>query len=560
MFRHLLVGLAVVVAVTGTAAPPADPYAAADVQDLLFLAPDRPLLLRLHLLADGKAAADRWSAYLDRLFAYFDRNGDGVLDKEEAARAFTPMQLRQLFDSNYFLVRDRQTPSPADLDLDEDGKVSKAEFRAYYRRHEAGPVAVVGGNNPAGGDPLSAALFSALDTDHDGRLTATELAAAPKVLGPLDVDDDEMITPGEILAGGFALNRQQPPAPGFTGFPLLPVPKEAGPGRLTQRMRIAKELVARYDRDHDGKLDPEEFALPPEQFERLDTNGDGKLEVLELLRWVIARPAAEAVLRLAPPESQALVATARPGTKEGPWRRDGEHTLALSAGNLEIRLTAAPAIPAPRNPSNARQFYAAQFRTVDVEDRGYVTRRQAQAKNNLSLLFALELGDRDEDGKLTRRELDAFADVLADAAGARTQVVFHAVGRGLFSWLDADRDGRLSVRELRNAATRLAPFARGGGVSLRALPEQFQIVVSQGTPIYGPVQPPGAFPPPGGLSRPARGPLWFRKMDRNGDGDLSPREFLGSRAVFDRLDLDKDGLISVEEAEQADRELRKVRP
>ena len=48
------------------------------------------------------------------------------------------------------------------------------------------------------------------------------------------------------------------------------------------------------------------------------------------------------------------------------------------------------------------------------------------------------------------------------------------------------------------------------------------------------------------------GPLWFRKMDRNGDGDVSRREFLGSKADFKKLDLDGDGLISREEAEKAE--------
>ena len=38
-------------------------------------------------------------------------------------------------------------------------------------------------------------------------------------------------------------------------------------------------------------------------------------------------------------------------------------------------------------------------------------------------------------------------------------------------------------------------------------------------------------------------------MDRNRDGDLSPREFLGSRAQFEKLDKDADGLIDADEAE-----------
>ena len=40
-------------------------------------------------------------------------------------------------------------------------------------------------------------------------------------------------------------------------------------------------------------------------------------------------------------------------------------------------------------------------------------------------------------------------------------------------------------------------------------------------------------------------------MDRNFDGDVSWREFLGPRTVFDRLDTDHDGLLSPEEAERA---------
>jgi hypothetical protein len=48
------------------------------------------------------------------------------------------------------------------------------------------------------------------------------------------------------------------------------------------------------------------------------------------------------------------------------------------------------------------------------------------------------------------------------------------------------------------------------------------------------------------------GPLWFRKMDRNNDGDVSAREFLGTPEQFRRIDSDGDGLISPAEARRAD--------
>ena len=59
---------------------------------------------------------------------------------------------------------------------------------------------------------------------------------------------------------------------------------------------------------------------------------------------------------------------------------------------------------------------------------------------------------------------------------------------------------------------------------------------------------------PGGPGRHGPGgmPAWFRRMDRNGDGDVSPREWLGTEEDFKRLDADGDVLISPEEARKAE--------
>ena len=68
----------------------------------------------------------------------------------------------------------------------------------------------------------------------------------------------------------------------------------------------------------------------------------------------------------------------------------------------------------------------------------------------------------------------------------------------------------------------------------------------------------GGVPVPAVANRPrptgaeaSRAPAWFRAMDRNGDGVISPREFLGPPEVFRKLDLNGDGVISPEEAVRA---------
>ncbi|WP_020468796.1 EF-hand domain-containing protein [Zavarzinella formosa] len=113
-------------------------------------------------------------------------------------------------------------------------------------------------------------------------------------------------------------------------------------------------------------------------------------------------------------------------------------------------------------------------------------------------------------------------------------------GNGLFELLDADRDGNLSIREIRGALDRVtsAGLMKDGKYDPAApLPRQLIATASRGHPLT-----------PLGTGRRA-GPSWFRAMDRNGDGDVSRREFTGTAADFQKLDTDGDGLISPAEAE-----------
>ena len=42
----------------------------------------------------------------------------------------------------------------------------------------------------------------------------------------------------------------------------------------------------------------------------------------------------------------------------------------------------------------------------------------------------------------------------------------------------------------------------------------------------------------GRAGKPVSAPAWFLKMDRNGDGDISPREWLGTEEEFRMIDTD----------------------
>jgi hypothetical protein len=127
-------------------------------------------------------------------------------------------------------------------------------------------------------------------------------------------------------------------------------------------------------------------------------------------------------------------------------------------------------------------------------------------------------------------------------------------GRNLFDQFDANGDGRLDLGELTRAGRALpGELARDNPLERSAVPASYRLTVSRG-PVgdsFGPV-PFGAavkLKPP--APKTPRGPAWFRALDRNGDGFVSAREFVGPPDLFATFDTNSDRRISPEEAEVA---------
>jgi Ca2+-binding EF-hand superfamily protein len=198
---------------------------------------------------------------------------------------------------------------------------------------------------------------------------------------------------------------------------------------------------------------------------------------------------------------------------------------------------------------------------ADTDKNGYLD--EAEAKRSLFFRYVFKVMDRDGDGKLFEKEVLAYIDAL-DALvkhGAASVVSLDVADRskGIFEMLDKDGDGRLSVREIRELPKliKLLKRDREGAIARTDIPRLLQATIRRGSG-------PSSFGDQvfflGSYSRrqtplPERkaGPLWFRKMDRNRDGDVSRREFLGTEAEFKKIDTDGDGLISLQEAEAYDR-------
>jgi Ca2+-binding EF-hand superfamily protein len=509
MTGRLLVALAILALVVLAAAADPRPADEGEPLDLVYLADSGPILLRLRLQGDAAGAAARWKEFVPRWFDYLDRDGDGRLSEAEFRLAPSPEQVRQQWRAGLY---PRLGVAGADFrtaDADRDGTVSRAELERYYRLGGAGPVTVIGAETRAGGEALTAALFKLLDRDGDGRLSKAELADAVKSLRLADANEDELLVPEELLATG-----PKEPTKGADESP----PVVLVPGERAGREDLLRELLRRYGRDG---------------------NGEKRLSAEGLAALLEGPPDLELVVRTGRDAGCRLVKSA------GGWEASARGGAVLLSCP-RARLTVAPLPADGALPAGVRQFYRQQFTAADRAGRGAVRAEDVAGAQLLSLRTAFPLADRNGDGRLTEEELTGCVDLYTRWLAVPVTVSATAGRAGLFDLLDVNGDGRLSLRELMNAP-RLLSFDRDGDgcLGLDELPASLDLGVSDGPPDRRPrvAAAPTADPDV---------PRWFTLMDKNGDGDVSPLEFVGSIEEFRKLDTDGDGLISAAEAKAAE--------
>jgi Ca2+-binding EF-hand superfamily protein len=550
-----------------------------DAQTLVYLGDERPVLVRLHVRVNGKPLQTVWDDLIGEVFKDLDKDGDGFLDKDELERMPAAAALFGVVGPQLFAPGPRGggqgRPTLANLDTDRDGKVSRAELADYYRKNGGAPFQVRFGADvnvqfrvgqfapapPASGEAVSEALFNLLDTNKDGKLSRAELAAAPGVLQKIDVNDDEMISVSEVLPNtgpppGIFIAGQQPRQPATaknTAF-LHVVP---GQGK-----ELARRMLERYAPKGQETLTRKDVGLDAATFDRLDVNKDGKLDAEELADF--AKQPADLELR-ADVGLQGHVTLLGGGTlREKANSKNGAVLFEMGISHLDVRAGELPPRVGPQANQGRTQILN-QFKNADRSGKGFLT--QKEAENFPFFRNSFKLLDLNGDGKLEEKELVAYLDKLealqAKAKASCVSLTIDDKGRGLFDLIDVDGDGRLSVRELRNAVKLVDRLDRDGDgqISRDELPRRYQLTVRPGPASGNGSQFGVVLIARGGTDaprppEPKAGPLWFRKMDRNHDGDVSRREFLGTDEEFRKIDTDGDGLISLEEAERYDALMR----
>jgi Ca2+-binding EF-hand superfamily protein len=348
-------------------------------------------------------------------------------------------------------------------------------------------------------------LFVALDTDDDGSVTAAELGDIGHLFARYDADGDGTLNAPELAPTE----------------PLQPTPIRSGadfpPGRSPFRW--------------------EEPAGTP----------DAVVEI-KLIGRAFGRPKVVVSGGVVSGESSKP-----PTTHNSPLTVTSEPRKAsfdLSGIGLDLDAT-----PARITSDDVKRFYLLQLRQRDADKNGYLSEEEFAGLGLPGLDY--KAADANGDGMLFPKELSERMDAVIARETSRVRVEASFERQPLFTKLDADGDGRLSRRELRNAPRSLSSVdADGDGrIGLAEFGGRYRLSFAVPNLLDGsnPRMVADVEAMSGGSSpRASEGPSWFAAMDRNTDGDLTRREFLGTAERFAAMDADGDGLLSPEEAAKAD--------
>jgi Ca2+-binding EF-hand superfamily protein len=508
-------------------AAPATEAPAGQSKRMLLYTPSGPLIVEFVLRVDGKGAVEMNDAFVDQLLKVADTDNDGKTTWMEALsnqRSGIPQFIGQAGNAQEFYDRNK------------DGAVDRGELWNLLGHGDAGLAFRLEHYDGPGGATTAAEVAKLLDVDADGVLTLEEIDRAPAQLRLADVDDDERLSPGDLGAPDMRMP-QLPMDSGYTGSVVTTASML---DTETDWGVVQFELDQRYLMH--GQFRDLELPLFPELAKKLDADENGILAVAEaeILNYLSPHVRIELEFGADVAGAARLKVTDLRTELASAAQSNTERSARLDWPNLTLAFSIADA--------TAQGGVAAQadaiFMQADADKNGYLEEDELPEERK----SGFKSYDANADGKLYPDELKAALDAERTPLLNRVRAVVTPGEHSLLAAIDANRDGALSLREIQEASKKLREADRDGDGRLTRdeIPTRISVHFERG--MGGDAAPAATYETPGDPTAPKDAPVWFRRMDHNADGDISPREFLGSPETFKRLDQDADGLLSLSEA------------
>ncbi len=506
---------------------------AGEARDVLLMLDSGPLHMRIHVSVGKRSPSEARQNTIDRLWKTLDADGDGKLTRDEAQRS--P------------LFREKQRPAAEQFlqTLGADRTVSRRDVEQRIERF-GGETVVYRQNSDA--SETDSEVFKMLDADGNHVLNEAEMFDAVDRLLVKDSDDDECVTleefaPPQLLTIDPVVTMLNRPAP--------PTNTVADLIRDTRQTLLPAQLLKKYDQDRNRALSAEELGWPREKLAPCDTDGNGQLNLRELTRLQESPVDIELEIDVIRTTGERMLRVLRASGS----RIDGDQYPDLAT----VKLPAAVISFSTRevDPFEASIAIAVRtFNELDVDKNGYLDRDESAARERFGRgLF--DQVDADGDGKIFGEEMNEFIRSRGEPVATTCHVRAFDDGAGFFAALDANGDRRVSMREMRYADKTLVKMQTNEepGLGEKEPARRYRIEFERGifNPFGTPDRPANPQQPQTvvATAKPrAVGPIWFQRWDRNNDGDITFREFLGPRDDFERLDVDADDLIDPKEAEE----------
>ncbi|QDU73516.1 transaldolase/EF-hand domain-containing protein [Bremerella volcania] len=503
-------------------------------QRLLVFTSHGPIRVDVLLWIDDKPYDHALEELVDHVLTLADANQDGKATWEELANQ---PELRSGQFGNLSFEDPRQRKQNIDrYDTNRNGWVDRAEVPRMVSRSSARTEAfsVRRTSYAVNRSRTDSPLRQLLDENGNGVIDHDEITSAAHRLRLRDLDDDEIVTPMELITSSGSsmddMTRRGDRRRFFGGQGMFTLDDNTPWNDLLYAMQ------ENYERGGQLQLDkfPKDNLL-----HTIDADGDGVLHRDELPKLASLPPEYELTIRFGGDLKEQPRIAMVPFKKSSaePITRTDEVAVNLGSDWLVFRTRDNVSSEfAHQQAENLLQIY-------DGNRDGYLEESELPEQGT-NINFAL--ADKDEDEKLYVEEIEAS--LLQRNWIQRCHIRLQGIDGDdpLFRAIDPNRDTRLSARELQQLKSQLSQMDvdQSQSVEFEEIPALLVFEFFRGDQDNNPVVPQLYSESQDATATSNLTPEWFQGMDYNGDGDISLREFLGTPAQFSELDADHDGFIT----------------